>query len=144
MEHKKRLNSSELQHIGKAFEILHDMGAIDRARDLVNSAGRWDQILAHYCGILTGIDCGASTIRHLRVEAGIRWFDAPKSENPGNREALFPDAKNAPTLFIVSSEDFGRMVDEAVRQALNIERDPDLDIPGKEESRELAEVGMIS
>lgn len=122
-----RLTKTNIEQVRQALNLFDNQGALDRLRKQSATAMQWDTLIAHHVGVFTGIEVEQGTVRHLRSEIGSKWYA------DGDPEELFQSEPKA--LLIVSSEDLGRLVDQAVEQALSC-RIPETTIESEEIERQ--------
>lgn len=139
-----RLKKSNIEQVRQALALFDEQGALDRLRSQATNAEQWDQVTAHHLSVFTGIDVIPGTIRHLRSEINIRWHESGEAEDS---ELFTPKERKA--LLIVSSEELGKLVDQAVERALNITRQPEAtvevqDIETPEPEQKEAEEVVVS
>lgn len=119
----KKLTNKQIEQVREALALFDNQGALDRLRVQSSDAGQWDSLISHHLTAFTGIEVSPGTVRHWRSDVGCKWFADVESVDV---ELFEPKAKQA--LLLVSSEDLGRLVDQAVEQALNITRQPEATI----------------
>ena len=108
-----RLKKTTIEQVRQALNLFDEQGALDRLRSQATNAEQWDQLIAHHLTVFTGHEIVPGTIRHLRSEINIRWHESGEQNDP----ELFT-RKEPKALLIVSSEELGKLVDQAVEQAM--------------------------
>lgn len=108
-----RLKKTNIEHVRQALALFDEQGALDRLRSQATNAEQWDTLIAHHLTVFTGHEIVPGSIRHLRSETNIRWHESGDGSDP----ELF-EKRESKALLIVSSEELGRLVDQAVEQAM--------------------------